>query len=205
METRIAPESDTNATTDVHAALAEKGLLPKQHLVDMGYVAGHHIVTSQDEDDIDLLGSIQPDTSWQAQDEAAFDTTTFTYDWEKELATCPQGKESIFWQERQENNHIVIDVMFSRRDCFSCPVKARCTISPTRAHSLTIRPEKEFAAIHQRRAYQKTDDFKEAYALRAGVEGLISQTAVALGMRRSRYRGLDKTHLQHVPRLRPLI
>lgn len=198
VETRIAPESDTNATTDVHAALAEKELIPKQHIVDMGYVAGHHIVSSQDEYGIDLLGPIQPDTSWQAQDEAAFDTTTFSYDWEKELAICPQGKESIFWKQRQENNHTVIDVMFSRRDCLNCPVKARCTKSLTRARSLTIRPEKEFAAIHQRRAYQKTDDFKESYALRAGVEGVVSQTAVALDMRRSRYRGLDKTHLQHV-------
>jgi hypothetical protein len=30
------------------------------------------------------------------------------------------------------------------------------------------------------------------------VEGTISQGVRAFGMRRSRYRGLDKTHLQHV-------
>jgi transposase len=30
------------------------------------------------------------------------------------------------------------------------------------------------------------------------VEGTVSQAAFALDMRRTRYRGLDKTHLQHI-------
>jgi transposase len=198
VETRLAPESDTNATADVHEALADKGLLPKQHVVDTGYVAGHHIINSQETYGIDLLGPIQPDASWQAKDKTAFDTTSFTYDWQHEIAICPQSKRSIFWQERQENNHVVIDVMFSRKDCGICTARAQCTKSKVNARSLTIRPEKDFVAIQERRDYQKTTEFKEAYAIRAGVEGLMSQTAVAMGMRRSRYRGIDKTHLQHV-------
>lgn len=198
VETRPAPESDTNATADVHEALADKGLLPKQHVVDTGYVAGHHIINSQEAYGIDLLGPIQPDASWQAKGETAFDTTSFTYDWQREIAICPQNKQSIFWQERHENNHMVIDVMFSRKDCGICTARAQCTKSKANARSLTIRPEKDFAAIQERRDYQKTTEFKETYAIRAGVEGLMSQTAVAMGMRRSRYRGLDKTHLQHV-------
>ncbi|MEV0595405.1 transposase, partial [Nonomuraea cavernae] len=39
-----------------------------------------------------------------------------------------------------------------------------------------------------------TDDWKERYKIRAGVEGTISQ-AVRSGMRRTRYLGLNKTHL----------
>ena len=33
---------------------------------------------------------------------------------------------------------------------------------------------------------------------RAGIEGTLSQGVRAFGMRRTRYRGLDKTHLQNV-------
>jgi len=33
---------------------------------------------------------------------------------------------------------------------------------------------------------------------RAGIEGTISQAAIAKGCRRCRYQGLKKTHLQHV-------
>jgi transposase len=36
------------------------------------------------------------------------------------------------------------------------------------------------------------------YARRAGIESTISQSVRAFGARRSRYRGLAKTHLQHV-------
>lgn len=48
------------------------------------------------------------------------------------------------------------------------------------------------------RQEQQQLDFKERYNKRAGVEGTISQTVCALDMRRSRYIGLAKTHLQHV-------
>jgi hypothetical protein len=52
-------------------------------------------------------------------------------------------------------------------------------------------------ALHAARERQQTDEFKEEYRARAGVEGVISQATVALGMRRTRYRGQDKTHLQN--------
>ena len=48
------------------------------------------------------------------------------------------------------------------------------------------------------RDYQQTDEFKGRYKKRAGVEGTISQGAFTLGMRRTRNRGLAKTHLHHV-------
>jgi transposase len=43
-----------------------------------------------------------------------------------------------------------------------------------------------------------TAAFKKKYAVRAGVEVLVSETAFVLGMRRSRYRGRAKTHFQHL-------
>ena len=39
---------------------------------------------------------------------------------------------------------------------------------------------------------------KEQYALRAGIEGTLSQGVRAFDLRRSRYIGLAKTHLQHI-------
>jgi len=48
------------------------------------------------------------------------------------------------------------------------------------------------------RQRQTTQEFKDLYAQRAGIEGTMSQSTGAFGLRRSRYRGLAKTHLQHV-------
>jgi transposase len=61
-----------------------------------------------------------------------------------------------------------------------------------------VRPQAEHEAIQTRRQYQATDEFREAYAIRAGVEGIVSQAAYAFNGRRTRYRGLAKTHLQNL-------
>jgi transposase len=43
-----------------------------------------------------------------------------------------------------------------------------------------------------------SEEGQRLYRLRAGVEAAISQGVRATGLRRSRYRGLEKTRLQHV-------
>ena len=48
------------------------------------------------------------------------------------------------------------------------------------------------------RQQQTTATFKAQYAARAGVEGTLSQGVRAFGLRRARYLGLARTHLQHV-------
>jgi len=63
---------------------------------------------------------------------------------------------------------------------------------------MSLRPQKEHEAIQQARAWQQTEDFKEQYKIRAGMEGAISQGVLTLGMRRSRHRSLAKTRRQHL-------
>jgi transposase len=48
------------------------------------------------------------------------------------------------------------------------------------------------------RAREQTDDFAAAYAQRAGVEGTHAQALRVCGVRRARYLGQAKTHLQHI-------
>lgn len=53
------------------------------------------------------------------------------------------------------------------------------------------------------RVRQTTEEFKQQYALRAGIEGSISQGVHALGLRRCHYIGLDKAHFQHLAKRLP--
>lgn len=53
-------------------------------------------------------------------------------------------------------------------------------------------------ALRRARAEQETKDWQKDYALRAGVEGTIRQATAVTGLRHARYRGLAKTHLDHV-------
>ena len=51
---------------------------------------------------------------------------------------------------------------------------------------------------HERRMYQKTKEFSERYKARSGIEGTLSESVRMHGLRRSRYAGQAKAHLQHL-------
>jgi transposase len=53
-------------------------------------------------------------------------------------------------------------------------------------------------ALFAARQREGPDTFKETYRHRAGIEGIHSQGVRAMGLRRSRYIGLRKTHLDHI-------
>jgi DDE family transposase len=59
-------------------------------------------------------------------------------------------------------------------------------------------PQPAHEALQARRAEQQTPEFRQQYATRAGIEGTHSQGVRRMGLRRSRYDGLPKTHFQHV-------
>ncbi|MGW2207617.1 transposase [Streptomyces sp. NPDC001774] len=53
-------------------------------------------------------------------------------------------------------------------------------------------------ALRTARAEQAGHDWQADYALRSGIEGTTRQAVAVTGSRRARYRGLAKTHLEHV-------
>lgn len=63
---------------------------------------------------------------------------------------------------------------------------------------MTIRPEQQYKALQIARQRETTTDYKQEYDRRAGIEGTLSQGVRAHGLRRARYVGLAKTHLQHL-------
>ncbi|MEU9473079.1 transposase, partial [Streptomyces avermitilis] len=62
---------------------------------------------------------------------------------------------------------------------------------------INLRPRDEYEALQQARKLQATDGWKDRYKIRTGVEGTVSQAVNACGLRRTRYRSLAKTSLQH--------
>ncbi len=87
---------------------------------------------------------------------------------------------------------------FLTADCRACPARAQCVRAPKAPRAVTFRPKEQHLALQKARHRQTTEEFKETYAQRAGVEGTISQGTRVCGLRRSRYVGTAKTHLQHV-------
>ena len=121
----------------------------------------------------------------------------FAIDWENKMVTCPEGKHSTSWGEyADENRGDYISARFAKGDCQTCPSKLLCTRGERR--SLLMHPEKEHRALEGMRELMKSEEGKRLYALRSGIEGTMSQGVRSCGLRRTRYRGLQKTHFGHV-------
>ena len=139
------------------------------------------------------------DASWQAKAKGAYDASHFTVDWEAERVTCPEGKLSCPWSPQVEPTGAAsIAVKFRPTDCGPCAVRSLCTRSKQTARGLKLHPREEQEALQAARARLETEEGKQLYRRCAGVEGTLSQGVRAFGLRRSRYLGLAKTHLQHV-------
>lgn len=199
VETTLGSTSDQEVLPPIHEHLAAKELLPAEHLIDAGYVDAGGIVESRAKHDVELLGPVPLDQHWQAKDSQAFDVTCFVLDWEGCRATCPKGHPSAKWSvTHDKRGNEIINVRFAKDICLVCPVRERCTRSLGGPRELTVRPRVQYEVLQGRRRYQTTDEFKERYGRRAGVEGTISQGVRVANLRRARYFGFAKTHLQHV-------
>ena len=157
------------------------------------------LVTSEQNQGITLRGPTRPTGGWQTQIEDAYTVDQFEIDWECQRVYCPQGKASIRWYEGLEpDGSPSIRVRFSQRDCRDCHVRALCTRNQHNGRSVYFPPRPQYEALQAARAWYASEEGREVYQRRAGVEGSLSQGVRAFGMRRTRYRGLDKTHFQSI-------
>jgi transposase len=201
VQTAPAPIADGDATPIIHEALKEKDLLPQIQFVDTGYLDAELLVESKRKYGVDLYGPTRPDYRWQARAKQGFGMQDFQIDWDRKKAICPEGHESVEWMPFVDNRgNDVIRLKFSTTDCGSCPSRELCTQSDAKypRRRLTIRPKEQYEALQRAREREETADFKEQYARRAGIEGSISRAVRTSEVRRSRYIGLAKTHLQHL-------
>jgi transposase len=199
VETTPATTPDGSVTSVVHRKLAEKDLLPGEHYLDAAYVDSYQLVESNQVYQVSVVGRVAVDSSWQAKLKTGFDVATFVIDWDKQLVQCPQGNLSHSWRQGYDcRKNPVIQVEFDRQTCAACPVRSNCTHSQKAPRRLKLRPRDEYDALNKRRQEQQTQEFEKKYGCRAGIEGTISQGVRQFDLRRTRYLGLVKTHLQHV-------
>jgi len=198
--TTVGSASDEVTLTAIHEHLAQSERLPKTHLVDAGYIDADALVAAQSRFQVDVVGPTRGNFRWQARNPQGFEGHQFQIDWEAHHAICPQGRTSVSWQpsydRRPGREHEMITVHFARADCQPCPLHQRCT--RTAARTLTLHPRDAELALRAARQREQTPEFATAYAPRAGVEATYAQALRRCGLRRSRYAGQAKTHLQHL-------
>lgn len=197
--TTDATVNDAVVVERIHTGLESRNLLPSEHFVDAGYTSAELLLESRAGSGVTITGPVRSNTTRQAVHAAGFGTTAFAIDWHGKQATCPTGTTSKYWTEGFDHNkRPAIRIRFATNACAPCPVRDQCTRSTRYGRPLTIRPQEQNALLDRVRAEQATEEWKQRYAIRAGVEGTIHQAVAVTGTRRSRYIGLAKTHLAHI-------
>jgi len=151
---------------------------------------------------IELFGLTRKNPSWQTRTTGGFDATRFQIDWDNRQVLCPAGKRSTQWLEgkiRGRYSRQVVRVKFGRKDCLNCENRDKCVRSKVGgARQLLLPPRELYLALEKTRAMFSSNEGQSEYRHRAGIEGTLSQGIRRGTMRRSRYAGLAKTHLQEV-------
>jgi transposase len=190
-----ATEQDVEETMPLLGDLQARDLVPEVRLVDSGYVSGEALAQHAAVG-IELVGPLKQEGGWQH--ETGYGVSAFQVDWDKQQVRCPQGHLSQNWcPGRHNHGEEVIWVRFSAVTCQACPVKELCTKREKhKGRILTLSPQPIHEARLRRRTEQSTPAFQQRYALRAGIEGTISEGVRSHGLRRACYCGQPKTQLQ---------
>ena len=178
-------EQDNETLSGIQEKLETANLKPEQQFTDKGYVTGDNLSESGKKN-IQLMGEAS-----QLYNKGLFTADDFTVDYENKSATCPAGCTSISWKKRESGKHKDdIQIRFGNQ-CNQCPLKEKCTRSK---RGRRLRLNLHYPMLRERREESKTHSFRELMKRRPPVEGTISEMVRAHGLRRSRYRGMMKTH-----------
>jgi len=182
-------ETDAVALEGIQTRLEARDLLPGEQLSDAAYISGSNLARSQ-KLGIDLIGPVPKVQSPQARMPDGITQDQFRVDQETNIAICPAD---------QISNHGIqlgrggTQFRFQKAVCQTCPFRSRCC-SGKSGRTITISPHRHL--LQAARARQETEDFKVLYRHRGGVEGCLSAIVRGHGIRKKRYIGQAKGHLQ---------
>ena len=100
------------------------------------------------------------------------------------VETCPAGHEPVIRKKKKTRYSQGFDI----EACRSCPRLESCPAKKGKAHCF-LRYEEKAMRIAKRRRYENSEEFKDRYRWRAGVEATMSHYDRLTGVKRLRVRG----------------
>jgi transposase len=189
--TQGASESEGAGMAQVLQEQKASGLEPPPELlVDSGYVSAGAMQEAA-EQGRELVGP-----ALSAPGRAGFTAESFKVDVENRVAVCPQGIESSHCSRLEVKETGEVNFRFEwSGQCRDCPLREQC-VGKGQSHR-TLLVGQHHAILQQRREEMKTPRFGERMRQRNAIEGTHSELVRGHGLRRARYRGLEKVRLQN--------
>lgn len=174
-----AHNSDANALMPAIESVKERGLMPEELMADSLYGSDDNTQRAAQEG-VELIAP-----AMGSPKKGVISLSEFKVSEKNKITSCPQGKAPVKTKTKKER----IAVLFNADDCAVCPLKEQCPAKEGKKY-FYLRYTKKEMRIAKRREYEQTDQFKDRYRWRAGVEATMSEFDRKTGVKRLRVRGL---------------
>jgi len=184
VDVQTACESDANALIPAIESADERNLLPDELLTDSLYGSDDNCERAKE------LGTEVIAPTMGSQKEDTIPLSDFTFSEKGKVISCPEGHAPTSTKHKK-NNHVAT---FNIDHCSGCPKRDTCPVKEGKKHYY-LRYKDKVWRIAMRRAYEKTDEFKDRYRWRAGIEATMSEYDRKTGVKNLRVRGMEAVRL----------
>jgi len=178
---RVEPahNSDANALMPAIESVKERGLMPEKLLADSLYGSDDNAQRAAQEG-VELVAPTMGSPKKGDISLAEFEVSE-----KDKIIACPREKAPVKIKTKKAR----VTALFDADDCSLCPLKEQCPAKEGKKF-FYLRYTKKEMRIAKRRVYEQTDQFKDRYRWRAGVEATMSEYDRKTGVKRLRVRGL---------------
>ena len=177
IEVEPACNSDANALIPALKSTQERGLDPEELLADTLYGSDENCRKST------KLG-VELVAPAMTKNKEGIALSDFEVSHKGGVVSCPQGHAPVRIKKKKTR----YSVAFDSQDCSLCPFQEICPVKRgKKGHYLRYTDKEMRLAI--RKAFEQTDEFKDRYRWRAGVEAAMSEYDRLTGVKHLRFRG----------------
>ena len=189
--------SDAQVTVPTLAALAARQLQPEELVADTTYGSGDNAVAATRRG-TELISPVGGPAAVAAEEAGDGRLTAADFDVDprpEEPAVCPAGHLSTAQAQSGRQAHR-LEVTFDRPTCEGCALFDRCPAKLNRtADGYLLIVDLVAANLERRRRAEASGQFKERYAIRAGIEATNSELKRGHGLGALRVRGRPRVEL----------
>jgi len=177
IEVEPAHNSDANALVPAIESSKERGLAPEELLADTLYGSDENCQKAA------KLG-VELVSPAKSKDKEGITLSDFEVSEKGDVVSCPRGHAPVITKKKKTRH----SVAFDSQHCSLCPFQETCPVKQGKNHHYLRYTDKEMR-LAIRKAYEQTDEFKDRFRWRAGVEGTMSEYDRRTGVKHLRVRG----------------
>jgi hypothetical protein len=201
VEVTASSGSDAAMPVPLLEALEQRGIAPEELIADTSYGSGRNAFEAarRGTELVSPVAGAAPAAApppEPGEAPARFTAADFQIDaWGDTPAGCPAGhRSSEEWELTAAPESV--EIHFPKATCDACPVRHRCPVKlPRGTGTYVLKTDLVQVHIERRRRAEKTPEWRQRYAVRAGIEGTNSELKRGHGLGRLRVRGGQRVRL----------